>query len=180
MKIISGIYKGKKIYTIKNKILKPTTSIIKKILFEWLNPFIKNKICLDCFAGTGSLSLESLSRKAKHVTLIEKNYKITKLIKKNFKNIKTKYFKIYKNNSIKWIKKNKKQFDIIFIDPPYNNNYINNIIQILKEKKIIKKQILVCIETFKNNNNIFIPKKWFLYKKKIKNSTKLLIYIINN
>ncbi len=180
MKIISGKYKGKIIYVIKKNILKPTTSITKKILFEWLNPFIKNKICLDCFAGTGSLSLESLSRKAKHVTLIEKNYKIAKLIKKNFKTIKNKYFKIYIKDSIKWLKKNKKKFNIIFIDPPYKNNYINNIIKLINENKIIKKNTFIYIETFKKNNNIIIPKKWILYKKKIIHSTKLLLYINKN
>ncbi len=180
MKIISGKYKGKKIYTIKKKILKPTISIIKKILFEWLNPFIKNKICLDCFAGTGSLSLESLSRKAKHVTLIENNYKIFKLIKKNFENIKKKYFKLYKINLIKWFNINKKKFDLIFIDPPYyNNNYINKIIKLIIKNKITKKKTFIYIETFKKNNNIIIPKKWFLYKKKIKYSIKILLYINN-
>ncbi len=178
MKIISGKYKGKKIYTLKKKLLKPTNSITKKILFQWLSPFIKNKICLDCFAGTGSLSLESLSRNAKHVTLIEKNYKISKLIKKNFKNIKNKYFKIYTKNSIKWLKKNKKKFNLIFIDPPYNKNYINKIIKLIKKNNIIKEKTFIYIETFKKNINIKVPKKWFLYKEKIKHSTKLLLYII--
>ncbi len=178
MKIISGKYKGYKINIINKKILKPTNSITKKTLFEWLTPFIKNKICLDCFAGTGSLSLESLSRNAKHVTIIEKNYKIAKYIKKNFKKIKKKYFKLKIKNSISWIKKQKNiKFNLIFIDPPYKKNYINKIIKLLEKKKFNYKNTFIYIETYIKNNIIKIPKTWMLYKKKQNHSTKFFLYI---
>ncbi len=177
MKIISGIYKNRKIHTIKKNILKPTPSIIRKILFEWINKYIKNKICLDCFSGTGSLGLESLSRKAKYVLLLEKNYKIYKIIKKNFKNINKKKFKIKKIDSILWLKKQKKKkYNIIFIDPPFKKKiYIYKIIKILENNKLIKKKSLIYIETYKKNK-IKKPKKWIIYKQKIIHSTKIIVY----
>ncbi len=177
MKIISGIYKNKKIYTLNNNKLKPTTSINKKILFEWINKNIINKKCIDCFAGTGSLSLEAISRKAKYTLLIEKNYKIANIIKKNFKNINKKKFKIKIKNSIKWLKKIKNiKYDIIFIDPPYEKiNYINKIINIIEKNNIIKKKSLIYIET-KKNNKIKIPHQWILCKKKIIHSSIIMLY----
>ncbi len=178
MKIISGKYKNKKIYTLNNKKLKPTSSINKKILFEWINKYIINKKCIDCFAGTGSLSLEAISRKAKYTLIIEKNYKIANIIKKNFKDINKKKFKIKIKNSIKWLKKIKNiKYNIIFIDPPYKKKkYINKIINIIEKNNIIKKKSLIYIETQKQNNIYNIPSNWILYKKKIIHSTIMMLY----
>lgn len=161
MKIISGNLKGIKINIPKNLNIRPTTSKTRKILFEWLNNFIKNKKCLDCFCGSGSLSIESISRKASHITILEINYKIIQILKKNLKNIKNKKFTIIKTNTIQWIKKNKKTaFDIIFIDPPYKmTNLLNKSINIIENNKLIKKKSLIYIETYRKNNIIKIPKK---------------------
>ncbi len=109
LKIIGGKFKGKKIKIIKDKFTKPTLVGIRKTLFDWLNPYIKNFICLDCFAGSGILSLECISRKAKHVTLIEKKYKIFKNIKKNFQQINKKKYSIINIDILIWLKKKKKK-----------------------------------------------------------------------
>ncbi len=179
MKIITGNYKGQKLKYIKNKLLKPTTSIIKKILFSWLLPFIKNTKCLDCFAGTGALSLEAISNKAKYVTLIEKNYKIFNIIKKNFYKININKYNLLNKNCITFLKKKKiTNFDIIFLDPPFYIINLNKIIQIINNYNIININGLIYIETFLYNN-IIIPKSWYLYKHKIKHNIKFFLYIKN-
>ncbi len=178
MKIISGNLKGIKINIPKNLNIRPTTSKTRKILFEWLNNFIKNKKCLDCFCGSGSLSIESISRKASHITILEINYKIIQILKKNLKNIKNKKFTIIKTNTIQWIKKNKKTaFDIIFIDPPYNKKNILNItIKYLEKNKHTKKNSFIYIETYKKNITLKTPETWIIYKKKINKNNKHLLY----
>ncbi len=174
-KINSGIFKGFKI-KIFNKKVKPTLNIIRKTLFDWLRFFIKNKKCIDCFGGSGILSLEALSNKALHTTIIEKNYKTYKTIKNNFKIINKKKYKIYNTDVLRWIKKNNSKYDLIFIDPPYHNNYINKIIYLI-EKKITKKKTFIYIETYKKNNNLIIPHEWILYKKKYTQISKHLLYM---
>ncbi len=177
MKIISGKFKGKNIKILNDKLIKPTLSIIRKTLFNWLNPYIKNYACLDCFAGSGILSLESISRKAKHVTLIEKKYKITKNIIRNFRKISKKKYSIINIDILTWLKKNKKKFDLIFIDPPHKYNKINFLIKLIKKNKILKKNSFIYIETYKKNKFIDIPPKWYLYKKKKTGNIKYKLFI---
>ncbi len=178
IKIISGKYKGYKLKIYNSKKLKPTTSITKKILFDWIKNWIKNKICIDLFAGSGSLGLECLSRKSKYVIFIEKNFKIFKILKKNLYFINKKKYITININAISWIKKIKYiNFDIIFIDPPYINNYINNIIYIINNLKLKKKYILIYIEISIYYNKINIPSNWILYKKKKIHSTYIFLYI---
>ncbi len=177
MKIISGKFKGTNIKILNDKLVKPTSSKIRQTLFNWLNPYIKNYVCLDCFAGSGILSFESISRKAKHVTLIEKKYKITKNIIKNFKKIKKEKYLIINIDILTWLKKNKKKFDLIFIDPPHKYNKINNLIQLIKKNKILKKNSFIYIETYKKNKFIDIPPKWHLYKKKKTGNIKYKLFI---
>ncbi len=179
MKIISGKLKGKKIKILKDKSTKPTLSIIRKTLFDWLNPYIKNRICLDCFAGSGILSLESISRNVKHVTLIEKKYKTIKNIIKNFKNINKKKYSIINIDIISWLKKNKKKFNLIFIDPPYKYNKINILIKLIVNNGLLKKKSFIYIETYKKNKSINFPKEWYLHKKKKTSNIKYKLFIKN-
>ena len=72
-RIISGKYKGRKFEFIPSDDLRPTPDRIRETLFNWLGQNVGNKNCLDIFAGTGSLGLESLSRGADKVTFVEKN-----------------------------------------------------------------------------------------------------------
>ncbi len=172
--VISGLLKKKKIKVNPNKV-QPTPSKIRKTLFEWLTPFIKHKKCLDCFAGSGILSLEALSRKASHVTLIEKNYKNFKTIQNNLKKIKNNYYTIYNMDIFLWLKKQANKFDIIFIDPPYKNNFINELLYYIEKKKITKKDTLIYLETNIHQHLLNIPNLWCLYKKKnIKHHNYLL------
>ncbi len=179
IKITSGKFKNLNIKTIKNNLLKPTSINIRKTLFNWLYKYIKNKICLDCFSGTGILGMECISNNAKYVILLEKNYKIFNNIKKNFKNINNKNYKIININSLIWLKKKKNIiFDLIFIDPPYKMiNLLNKSINIIENNKLIKKNSLIYIETYKKNNIIKIPKKWKIYKKKKNKNNKFYLFI---
>ncbi len=177
IKVISGKFKKMKIKILKNKNIRPTLGIIRKKLFNWLHPFIKNKICLDCFSGSGILSIESLSLNASHVTIIEKNYKIIKNIKNNLYLINKDKFKLINLNIFNYLKNYpKKFFDIVFIDPPYKNNYINKLINILEEKKWIKKNSYIYIEKKKKINTLNIPKNWNLYKKINKSNNQYFLF----
>ncbi len=184
IKIISGKLKGLKIKTIKNKFLRPTTNIIKKILFNWINLYIKNKTCLDCFSGTGSLSIEAISNNAKYIIILEKNYKFFKNIKKNLNKIKKNKYKLININTFIWLKKTlNKHFDIIFIDPPYKKNYyLNKTLYLINKNKLYNDNTLIYIETYKKNNFINIPKNWKIFKKKYKQNSLIILIkrYINN
>lgn len=86
--IISGKLKGKKIRIKNNLNIRPTTNRIRETIFNWLSGYIKNARCLDCFAGSGALGIEAISRDAKFVTLLEVQKKNSYFIKRKHKAIK--------------------------------------------------------------------------------------------
>lgn len=110
--IIAGKLKRRKIPILYQKKLKPTTNQIRETLFNWLNKKIINAYCLDCFSGSGALSIESISRGAKKVTLLEINKKIINNIKKTIKKFNIIEIKTIHTNTISWLKK-KKQIMIL-------------------------------------------------------------------
>ena len=94
MKIISGKFKGSKLFLPQNKVTRPLKNIVKEAIFNILNHSnkfsikLEKKYILDLFSGTGSFGLECLSRKAKHVTFVEKNVSAINILNKNIKKLK--------------------------------------------------------------------------------------------
>ncbi|WP_343188238.1 16S rRNA (guanine(966)-N(2))-methyltransferase RsmD [Buchnera aphidicola (Ceratoglyphina bambusae)] len=177
MKIIAGKFKSRIIKINKNKKLKPTTNLMKKTLFNWLSNYIKNSKCLDCFSGSAALGIEAISRNAKFVTCLEKNFNIYKNILKNINNLSIKNIEIINVNSIIWLKKYGKPYDIIFLDPPFKTTIINYIITLLKKNNWTKKNTFIYLEN-QIKKKIFIPKNWKKYKKKTVGQTIGNLYII--
>ena len=89
MKIISGKFKGSKLFLPQNKVTRPLKNIVKEAIFNLLNHSnkfsikLEEKYILDLFSGTGSFGLECLSRKSKHVTFVENNVTFSKTKKRN-------------------------------------------------------------------------------------------------
>ncbi|AEO08395.1 16S rRNA m2G966 methyltransferase [Buchnera aphidicola str. Ak (Acyrthosiphon kondoi)] len=176
--IISGKLKGRKISFNNIPNLRPTTNQIRETLFEWLSKYIKNSRCLDCFAGSGALGIEAISRYAAFSTLLEIEKKTFLNLKKNIKNLNISNIEIIRTDAIYWLQKTGKPYDIIFIDPPYYQGLIKKTINLLESKKWIKKNSFIYIEQEKKQP-LIIPKNWILYKKKVTNKIQCYLYIFN-
>jgi 16S rRNA (guanine966-N2)-methyltransferase len=176
--IISGKLKGRKISFNNLTNLRPTTNQIRETLFEWLSKYIKHSRCLDCFAGSGALGIEAISRHAKFSTFleIEKNTFFT--LKKNIRKLNISNVKLIRTNTLDWIKKKGKPYDIIFVDPPYHQGLIKKTLTLLENNKWIKKNSLIYIEKEKKQS-LIMPKHWILYKKKITRKIECYLYILN-
>lgn len=174
--IISGKFKGRKL-SFKNHInIRPTTNRIRETLFNWLSKYIQNSYCLDCFAGSGALGLEAISQHAKFVTFLEIEKNTVFSLIKNTKELNISNLEIIQTNTLNWLKKPRKSYDIIFIDPPYNTKLIEKTIILLEQKKWIKNKSIIYIET-KRNQPIVISQKFSLYKKKITSKIACYLYI---
>ena len=144
MQIISGKYKGKKLDGFKIDGTRPTMGRVKESLFAMLNPYLEGSVCLDLFAGSGSLGLEAISNGAGEVVLVDNNPIVVKSLKKNVQNI-NENIQIIKEDYASYLKKCQKKFNIIFLDPPYEANLINKAIEIIEKNNLLaKKGILVC------------------------------------
>ena len=151
IRIIGGRHKSYRIVFKATPALRPTTDRAKETLFSWLHFELENKSCLDLFAGTGSLGLEALSRGAQHATFVEKDKTLYKNILKNVDHLG------YKNNvqamcsdSFKWLKTNKRKFDYIFLDPPFDQFDYKNLLREIYKSNIVNEGGKVFLETSKN------------------------------
>jgi 16S rRNA (guanine(966)-N(2))-methyltransferase RsmD len=154
MRIISGKYKS--IYIPNNKSIKarPTTSTAKEALFNILeNRVLISKLdILDLFSGTGSIAYEFISRGAQSVVCVDRQINSVKFINLNAKKL-SMNIKTVKANAWKFIEKTEEDsFDLIFADPPYNLENLNQIPHLIFEKKILKKNGWLIMEHGKDVN----------------------------
>lgn len=125
LRIISGALGSRKIKTSKNANLKPTPEKLREKLFSWLKSDIKNSLCLDLFAGSGSLGIEAISNGAKSCTFIEQNPSLYKNLKDNISSLNVEdKSKLHRTRAEDFVRRFKeKGFNIIFFDPPYARDY---------------------------------------------------------
>ncbi len=123
MRINSGILKGKSIAVAKNTKIRPTSSLLKKRIFDMLAGEIEGSLFLDICAGTGLVGIEALSRGAAHCTFIESSFSTVKELSKNLERLhienRAKVFCMDARLALKKLAKEKATFDFIYLDPPY-------------------------------------------------------------
>ncbi|MGA8164749.1 MAG: 16S rRNA (guanine(966)-N(2))-methyltransferase RsmD [Waddliaceae bacterium] len=123
MHIIAGIYKKKTILTPKGFSTRPTSGRLRETLFNMIQENIREAEFLDLFAGSGAMGLEAISRGAKKTTFIDKQRECTQCMERNVKTFGIEdRTEILQGDVISWIEKLVKrgrEFDLIFIDPPY-------------------------------------------------------------
>ena len=148
MRVISGKYKGKKLFSPEENNVRPTTDRIKEPLFNIL--FSKDVYygkVLDLFSGSGALGIEALSRGAELVVFIDIDTRSVKLTKNNLRQVGATNFELYHNDFISAAKKLKgRKFDVIFADPPYRLRIEPKIIDSVIENDLLAENGILIIE----------------------------------
>ncbi len=167
MRIISGKYKSKRISAPKNLPVRPTTDFAKEALFNLIsNEYnIEELSVLDLFSGTGNIAYEFASRGAQEILCIDKNYHCVSFIKKTAIELGFSQLSVFKNDVIKYLKKYPKPFDIIFADPPYDMENIDQIVTLVFDKNLLKENGVLIVEhdfkwDFSNNKNFKQHRKY--------------------
>jgi 16S rRNA (guanine966-N2)-methyltransferase len=149
MRIIGGEAKGRTLYFPSRSKERPTSDFLREALFNLLGS-LQGKIFLDLFAGSGSVGLEAASRGAKEVYLIEKNKNLVKVINKNIQSCSLdQNCRIIAGDveyGLQELFKKKYEFDIIFADPPYNQDLVGTTLKCLSKYRIFKKKGVVIIQ----------------------------------
>lgn len=166
MRIIGGKYGRRIIKTPNNLPLRPTTDLAKESLFNILSNKIdfNDKMVLDLFSGTGAISYEFISRYSREVTSVEMDAKCHKFIKDTSEKFGMENHKIIRSEVFKFLKSNKKQYDIIFADPPYAMPNFSELADLIFDRNILVKDGLLIIEHPIEIN--FSKKKYFLEQRK--------------
>ncbi|MDT3697355.1 MAG: 16S rRNA (guanine(966)-N(2))-methyltransferase RsmD [Ignavibacterium sp.] len=150
IRIISGIFKGRFITVPQSREIRPTTDRVKETLFNLLN----NRIdfdgieVLDFYSGSGSLGLECISRGAKHVTFVERDFKIYKNLLENIKSLSVEdYCKVIRMNATDYSNKMPdKQYDLILADPPFFKDDIYEVVKNILQNNYLKNDARMVVE----------------------------------
>lgn len=166
MRIISGLARGRKLLSPEGMGTRPTLDRVKESIFNIVQNRVREAVVLDQFAGTGSLGLEAVSRGAKECHLVEMEDKTFKFLEQNVDNLKFKDKCVcYKGDSYKYLEelgRKKKEFDLIFIDPPYAKEMIPPSIDRILEYNLLNKKGLIVTkidsgeEKYKGNEKIVL------------------------
>ncbi len=156
MRIISGIAKGRKLSSFRGSEIRPTSDRARESLFNILGQRSVHSSFLDLFAGSGAVGIEALSRHADHVVFVENQATSISLLKNNLKKCGfservNQNIKIIKKDVFDYLKKARKQFDIIFIDPPYSAGLAEKSLISLSEKSLLKPEGIVVLEHYFKN-----------------------------
>ena len=146
LRVISGKYKGKVLLGFDISGTRPTMDRVKESLFGIIQNSVKGSVCLDLFAGSGSLGIEALSNGADACYFVEKHNEIYDVLKKNLIGV-SDYELIKKDykDALNCFVKTGVRFDIIFLDPPYKMCLINDILNFIYDNDLLNKSgIIVC------------------------------------
>ena len=146
MRVISGKYKGKNLIGFNIDGTRPTMDRVKESLFGIIQNYIKDSAVLDLFAGSGSLGIEALSNGASSCYFFDNNIELVNIIKKNTTGMNGVHImKSDYKNSLELLRNSNIKFDIIFLDPPYKLNLINNCLDKINEYNLLNNNgIIVC------------------------------------
>ncbi len=155
MRIIRGKYKTRKYGIPKKFPSRPTTDFAKEGLFNVLEHriFLDDLTILDLCAGTGSISIEFLSREAGSVVAVDQNYNCVRHIQAMAERFEcTDDLLVYKQEQLRFLEKTTQKFDLIFSDPPYDYSHHERIIELVFERELLEEDGLLIIEHGKQTN----------------------------
>ena len=182
MRIIGGQFKGRKILTPVDKRTRPLKDLAKESIFNIIkhskkfNVSLENSNILDLFSGVGSFGLEALSRGAKNVTFVESYSVSLTILKKNIDNLNLgKKCSIFEKDIINNLNFEilNKQFDIVFLDPPFIEKNISNILLKVYNSNILRKESIFIIH---RNNKVkdTLPKEFKILEEKKYGLSKII------
>lgn len=154
MRIISGKYKGRHFDVPRNFKARPTTDFAKENLFNILLNIIdfEETTALDMFSGTGSISLELLSRGCRHVTSVEMDTLHFAHLKKSAKNLNDEGWHLVRDDVFRFIRRCTMQYDLIFADPPYALKGLAEIPDLVMKSNMFKENGIFVFEHGKDND----------------------------
>ena len=183
MKVITGKYKGYKLFLPLNKNTRPLKSLVKETIFNILSHSNKfsldfyNKRVLDLFSGSGSFGLECLSRGALNVIFVENNKNALIILKKNIEKLKVQnQVSIFKESVLDYLENSNKKFDLIFLDPPFKEKNFIKLLNLIVKKKLLNNRGIIIAHRHKNSKDS-IANKFKYISEKTFGISKIIFFI---
>jgi 16S rRNA (guanine966-N2)-methyltransferase len=141
MRVIGGNARGRRLKVPKGQTLRPTSARVKEALFNILPHDLSGAKVLDLFAGTGNVSIEALSRGATAAILVDASFESGKAIRENLRRLEladwTKVWIMPVPRALRLLGRHGEAFDLIFLDPPYERNWIGRTLKLIAQGKLL-------------------------------------------
>ena len=145
MRVITGTARGVQLKTPEGMLTRPTADRVKEALFSIINFDIPGAKVLDLFGGTGQLGIEALSRGAERSVFVDAREDACKLIRENLRRTKLEGT-VVRSDYMDYLNRCKETFSIIFLDPPYAEEYLENAIKRITEIDILRTDGIIVAE----------------------------------
>jgi len=148
MRIIAGIYKGRKLKGSSDLSIRPTTGRVKELIFNVLQGFTEDNAALDLFSGSGTLGIEALSRGAQKVVFVDASDRSLAVLKDNLNTIGVpeEKYSIVKSDAIQFVKKAEFSVDLLLLDPPFRYPKLQQLIDLLVTSKLMTQKSVLVVE----------------------------------
>lgn len=159
IRIIGGQWRSRSLQFLDDKLLRPTPDRVRETLFNWLGQDLTGKNCLDLFAGSGSLGLEAASRGARQITMVEHNAKMVRHLRSAIEKLIASQARLVHTDARVFLADNRVRYDVIFVDPPYQSNLLNEVLPLLPA--CLAEDGMVYVES----HNTFLPDNtWSVFR----------------
>jgi len=167
LRIIAGLWRGRKLSFPDVDGLRPTGDRIRETLFNWLAPEIQGSRCLDLFAGSGALGIEALSRGAETSVLVERDTKAAAHLKSNLEILKAEQGRVVNADVLGLLQKGNADapYHIVFIDPPFQLKLWQAVIEALEAGNWLADNATIYIESGRDDE-YQPPINWQLHRDK--------------
>ena len=147
MRVITGSARGVQLKTPEGMVTRPTTDRVKEAMFSIIHFDIPGAHVLDLFGGTGQLGIEALSRGAKSAVFVDAGEPACRLIRENLKRTRLEaQARVVRSDYLAYLERTKEQFDIILLDPPYAEVFLESAIKKITEIDILRQNGIIVAE----------------------------------
>lgn len=177
VRIISGQWRGRRLPVLNAEGLRPTTDRVKETLFNWLMQDTAGRTVLDCFSGSGSLALEALSRHANFATLLELDKTAVRQLQQHLQTLQCNNAEVIAGSCLVYLQQTpKKQYDLVFLDPPFRQNLLLPCAALLEQHHWLSDDALIYVECEKELPVSQLPANWRLYKESVAGQLAYRLY----
>jgi 16S rRNA (guanine966-N2)-methyltransferase len=176
LRIVAGIWRSRLLDIADVEGLRPTSERIRETLFNWLVPDIHGARCLDLYAGTGALGLEALSRGAASAVFVEASPVAEKQLKMNTGLLDASGATVLRMDALDYLTgKPDERFDIVFLDPPFAADLLDETCRLMAEQQLLADGALVYLEQDRGKAELKLPKTWRVLKDKTAGNVRYML-----
>lgn len=178
IRIISGLWRGRKLPVHDVQGLRPTSDRIKETLFNWLAMDIAQARCLDLFAGAGGLGFEAASRFAQQVTMVELHPAAARQLNENVARLQAKNIEVVQQDAVRFLQQSPEQpYQVVFLDPPFHQDLLQDCVTALEANRWLAPNALIYIESERQLDKLTVPSLWHLHRDKTAGQVCYQLYI---